>query len=162
MIRYCLTLIASLAVIFSFGTALASEPAADFTLASWKGENLRLSEQRGDVIMLNFWASWCGPCRQEMPLLDELHARYQAAGFQIWGVNVDSERADALQMLTKIPVDFPILFDSASAVSKQFGVDAMPSSVFIDRDGVVRHIHRGFRDGDEEAYKKIIKELIRE
>ncbi|WP_250461358.1 TlpA family protein disulfide reductase [Microbulbifer litoralis] len=150
----------SLALLAQLSTA--AEPSPDFTLASNKGDNLRLAEQRGDVIMLNFWASWCGPCRKEMPLLDELHARYEAAGFQVWGVNVDAERADAEQMLAKIPVDFPVLFDSSSNVSKQFGVDAMPSSVFIDRDGKVRHIHRGYRDGDEAAYKKIIKELIRE
>lgn len=142
--------------------SLAAEPSPDFTLASNKGDNLRLAEQRGDVIMLNFWASWCGPCRKEMPLLNDLHARYEAAGFQVWGVNVDAKRADAEQMLGKIPVDFPVLFDSASDVSKLFGVDAMPTSVFIDRGGKVRHIHRGYRDGDEADYKKIIKELIRE
>jgi len=155
-------LIAGLALLFCSHLALAAEASADFTLASNKGDNLRLAEQRGEVIMLNFWASWCGPCRKEMPLLDELHARYEAAGFQVWGVNVDSERADAEKMLGKIPVDFPILFDSAGDVSKKYGIDAMPSSVFIDRDGNVRHIHRGYRDGDEAAYKKIIKELIRE
>lgn len=155
-------LLAGLALILSSHLALAAEPSFDFTLASNKGDNLRLAEQRGDVIMLNFWASWCGPCRKEMPLLDELHSRYEAAGFQVWGVNVDSERADAEKMLGKIPVDFPILFDSAGDISKKYGIDAMPSSVFIDRDGNVRHIHRGYRDGDEAAYKKIIKELIRE
>ncbi|AMX03721.1 TlpA disulfide reductase family protein [Microbulbifer thermotolerans] len=157
-----LRLLAALALIISSQFALAAEPSFDFTLASNKGKNLRLAEQRGEVIMLNFWASWCGPCRQEMPLLDELHARYEAAGFQVWGVNVDSDRADANKMLAKIPVDFPILFDSAGEVSKKYGIDAMPSSVFIDRDGNVRHIHRGYRDGDLAAYKKIIKELIRE
>ncbi|WP_323846371.1 TlpA disulfide reductase family protein [Microbulbifer magnicolonia] len=155
-------LFAGLALILSSQLALAAEPSADFTLASNKGDNLRLAEQRGDVIMLNFWASWCGPCRKEMPLLDELHARYEAAGFQVWGVNVDSARADAEKMLVKIPVDFPILFDSTGSVSKLYGIDAMPSTVFIDRDGNVRHIHRGYRDGDEAAYKNIIKELIRE
>lgn len=158
MIRLLTTILLAL----STQLATAAEPSPDFTLASNKSDNLRLAEQRGKVIMLNFWASWCGPCRQEMPLLDELNARYEAAGFQVWGVNVDSERADAEQMLDKIPVEFPILFDSKGEVSKLFGVDAMPSSVFIDRDGKVRHVHRGFRDGDEAAYKKIIKELIRE
>ena len=157
-----LRLLASVLLALSTQLATAAEPSPDFTLASLQGKNLRLAEQRGDVIMLNFWASWCGPCRQEMPLLDELHARYEAAGFKVWGVNVDSNRADAEQMLQRIPVDFPILFDSASSVSKLYGVDAMPSSVFIDRDGNVRHIHRGYRDGDAAAYKKIIKELIRE
>ncbi|MBB3060599.1 TlpA family protein disulfide reductase [Microbulbifer rhizosphaerae] len=158
MIRLLTTILLAL----STQLAAAAEPSPDFTLASNKGDNLRLAEQRGKVIMLNFWASWCGPCRQEMPLLDELNARYEAAGFQVWGVNVDSKRADAEQMLGKIPVEFPVLFDSKGEVSKLFGVDAMPSSVFIDRDGKIRHVHRGFRDGDEAAYKKVIKELIRE
>ncbi|WP_231759155.1 TlpA family protein disulfide reductase [Microbulbifer elongatus] len=142
--------------------AIAKVPASDFTLASLKDGNLKLSEQRGEVIMLNFWASWCGPCREEMPLLNDLHARYEPVGFQVWGVNVDANPQDAQAMLNKIPVDFPVLFDSKSDVSKLFGVEAMPSSVFIDRDGNVRYVHKGYRTGDEAEYKKIIKELIRE
>ncbi|MCO1332774.1 TlpA family protein disulfide reductase [Microbulbifer sp. OS29] len=155
-------LVVLLSLFLSMSYVHAAEPSKDFTLASNQGANLRLAEQRGDVIMLNFWASWCGPCRQEMPLLDQLHARYSAAGFQVWGVNVDALRKDADTLLAKIPVDFPILFDSKGEVSKLYGVAAMPSTVFIDRDGNVRYIHKGYRDGDEAAYKKMIKELIRE
>lgn len=150
------------AALLAGAPALASIPASDFTLASQKNGNLRLSEQRGEVIMLNFWASWCGPCREEMPLLDSLHARYQPVGFQVWGVNVDADRADAEALLKKIPVNFPVLFDGSSDISKLYGVEAMPSSVFIDRDGNVRYVHKGYRSGDEAEYKKIIKELIRE
>ena len=162
MFRFVATAAMARSMAFSVSVAAAAEQSPDFTLASNKGDNLRLAEQRGTVIMLNFWASWCGPCRQEMPLLEELNERYAAAGFQVWGVNVDADRADAEQMLAKIPVDFPVLFDGAGEVSKLYGVDAMPSSVFIDRDGKVRHVHRGYRDGDMASYKKIIKELIRE
>ncbi|WP_226703565.1 TlpA family protein disulfide reductase [Microbulbifer elongatus] len=150
------------AALLAGAPASANMPAADFTLASLKDGNLKLSEQRGEVIMLNFWASWCGPCREEMPLLNDLHARYEPVGFQVWGVNVDANREDAQAMLNKIPVEFPVLFDSQSDVSKLFGVEAMPSSVFIDRDGNVRYVHKGYRTGDEAEYKKIIKELIRE
>ncbi|GAB2513479.1 TlpA family protein disulfide reductase [Microbulbifer agarilyticus] len=150
------------AALLAAAPVFAKIPASDFTLASLKDGNLKLSEQRGEVIMLNFWASWCGPCREEMPLLNDLHARYQPVGFQVWGVNVDANPADAQAMLNKIPVDFPVLFDSKSDVSKLFGVQAMPSSVFIDRDGNVRYVHKGYRTGDEAEYKKIIKELIRE
>ncbi|GMG88077.1 TlpA family protein disulfide reductase [Biformimicrobium ophioploci] len=158
MIRYFLS-----AVLLAASTvAMAAPDKPDFTLASNQGENLRLSEQRGEVIMINFWASWCGPCRKEMPLLNELDKRYKPAGFKVWGVNVDANRADAEAMLEKIPVDFAVLFDSDSSVSQQFGIDAMPSTVFIDRDGKVRHIHRGYRDGDDASYKKWIKTLIRE
>lgn len=136
--------------------------AEDFTLASKDSGNLRLSEQRGQVIMLNFWASWCGPCRKEMPLLDELHQRYSKAGFQVWGVNVDAERGDAERMLKKIPVNFPILFDPEGKASRIFDIEAMPTSVFIDRDGKLRYVHKGYRSGEEETYRKYIKELIRE
>ncbi|MFV8780899.1 TlpA family protein disulfide reductase [Microbulbifer sp. SA54] len=150
------------AALLAGAPSMAKAPASDFTLASLKDGNLRLSEQRGDVIMLNFWASWCGPCREEMPLLNDLHARYESAGFKVWGVNVDANRDDAQAMLKKIPVEFPVLFDGESQVSQLFGVEAMPSSVFIDRDGNVRYVHKGYRSGDEAEYKKIIKELIRE
>ncbi|MCK7597809.1 TlpA family protein disulfide reductase [Microbulbifer sp. CAU 1566] len=150
------------AALLAGAPALASAPASDFTLASLNDGNLKLSEQRGEVIMLNFWASWCGPCREEMPLLSDLHARYEPVGFQVWGVNVDANREDAQAMLKKIPVEFPVLFDAESDVSKLFGVEAMPTSVFIDRDGKVRYVHKGYRSGDEAEYKKIIKELIRE
>lgn len=142
--------------------AKANASAPDFTLASNQGKNLRLKEQRGEVIMINFWASWCGPCRQEMPFLDELHQRYSKAGFQIWGVNMDADKADAEHMLKKIPVSFPILFDPEGKVGSAYNVEAMPSSIFIDREGKIRHIHKGYRPGEEATYKKYIKELIRE
>jgi len=160
--------------IFSWFTALlflsiaavssvhAVELSPDFTLPSKSDGNLRLAEQRGEVIMLNFWASWCGPCRKEMPLLNDLHKRYSKAGFQVWGVNVDANRADADRLLKKIPVDFPILFDPNGKVGSLFNVDAMPTTVFIDRSGKIRHLHKGYRAGDEATYRKYIKELIRE
>lgn len=149
------------AIVFS-GAALAAEAAPDFTLKSKEHGNLKLSEQRGQVIMLNFWASWCGPCRQEMPLLDELHQRYSKAGFQVWGLNVDANQDDAERMLAKIPVTFPVLFDPEGIAGKLFSVEAMPTSVFIDRDGNIRYVHKGYRAGEEDTYRQYIKELIRE
>lgn len=137
-------------------------PAPDFTLKSKSGENLRLSEYRGQVILINFWASWCGPCRQEMPLLDELHKDYAKLGFSVFGVNVDKDPAKADKILRDIPVSFPILYDSDSQVSKLFDVDAMPTTVIVDRDGNMRFLHRGYKKGYEDQYLKDIKALIRE
>ena len=136
--------------------------APNFTLKSHTGENLRLSEQRGEVIMLNFWASWCGPCRQEMPELDELHAKYHGLGFSVFGINVDAERSMADKVLAEIPVDFPILFDTDNQVSELYNVDAMPMTVLVDRDGTIRHLHRGYKPGYEDLYDAQIRTLVKE
>ncbi|MCU7905490.1 MAG: TlpA family protein disulfide reductase [Candidatus Thiodiazotropha sp. (ex Epidulcina cf. delphinae)] len=140
----------------------STQPAPDFTLKSRSGENIKLSELRGQVVMVNFWASWCGPCRQEMPLLQQLYERYQSMGFTLLGVNVDEERAAADKMLRDIPVSFPILYDDKSRVSKGYRVKAMPSTFMIDRDGQVRYLHKGYQPGYEEDYQQQIRELLRE
>ena len=137
-------------------------PAPDFALKSHSGENLRLSEFRGEVVMINFWASWCGPCRQEMPLLDELYTQYQPLGFTILGVNVEEDPSKAKQLLKESPVNFPILFDNKSEVSKLYKVVAMPSTVLVDRDGNVRYLHQGYKPGYEESYQHQVRALIRE
>ena len=139
-----------------------SGPAPDFALKSNSGENLRLSEFQGEVVMINFWASWCGPCRQEMPLLDELYTQYQPLGFTILGVNVEEDSSKARQMLKENPVNFPILFDTKSEVSKLYNVVAMPSTVLVDRDGRVRYLHQGYKPGYEESYQQQVRALIRE
>ncbi len=139
-----------------------SGPAPDFTLKSNQDKNIRLKELRGQVVMLNFWASWCGPCRQEMPLLDEIYQRYNPAGFVLLGVNVDADIEQANSLLKEIPVSFPVVYDTDSKVSEAYKVDAMPTTIFIDRDGQLRYLHRGYKAGDEAEYRKLIKELIRE
>lgn len=136
--------------------------APDFTLKSLKGENLRLSEFRGQVVLLNFWASWCGPCRQEMPLLDDIQKKYSPLGFTVLGINVDLKPEKAFQYLKDTPVDFPVLFDPESKVSELYSVTAMPSTALIDKDGKVRFIHAGYKSGDEEIYRNKIKDLLRE
>ncbi len=136
--------------------------APDFTLKSHSGKNIKLSELRGDVVMINFWASWCGPCRQEMPLLDKINDRYKDLGFTLLGVNVEEDPDRARAMLNDIPVNFPILFDSQNKVSQQYNLIAMPSTVFVDRDGNIRYFHAGYLPGDEKQYEKFIKNLVRE
>ena len=138
-----------------------SGPAKDFTLKSNSGKNIRLSDLRGQVVMLNFWASWCGPCRQEMPLLDALSQRYHPAGFTLLGVNVEADKKAADSMLHEIPVSFPILYDPTSKVSELYKVEAMPSTILIDCDGNMNYLHRGYVPGDEKIYKKRIKTLLR-
>jgi peroxiredoxin len=141
---------------------ISAGPAPDFTLKSEGGSNLRLSEFRGEVVMINFWASWCAPCRQEMPLLDELYTQYQPLGFTILGVNVEEDSTKARQLLKNAPVNFPVLFDNSSDVSKLYNVVAMPSTVLVDRDGNIRYLHQGYKPGYEESYQQQVRELIRE
>lgn len=138
------------------------EPAPDFTLKSNTGSNLRLSEQRGSVVLINFWASWCGPCRKEMPLLEQLYKKYSPLGFTMLGVNVDKDISLADKILRDIPVSFPILYDPQGDISKTYDVDAMPTTVIVDRDGKMRFLHRGYKPGYEEDYEAQVKQLIRE
>ena len=142
--------------------ALVGGPAPDFALKSRAGANLRLSEERGNVVMVNFWATWCGPCRQEMPLLDDIYERYRDAGFQLLGVNIDDDANKAARMTDDMGVGFPLLFDQDKEVSRLYDVSAMPVTVLIDRDGVVRHVHHGYRPGYEDAYIEQVRALLRE
>lgn len=137
--------------------------APDFTLKSNQdGKNLRLEDMRGQVVMLNFWASWCGPCRQEMPLMDDIYKKYEKLGFTILAVNVDEDSADADRFLRDVPVSFPVLYDNESRISELYDVDAMPTTIMIDRNGNKRFLHRGYKDGYEKDYVKEVKKLIRE
>lgn len=143
-------------------SGLAGKPAPDFALKSSTGENLRLSEYRGDVVMINFWATWCGPCRQEMPLLDELHSRYERVGFNLLGVNIDDDSNRAMNMIRELGVNFPVLFDAQKEVSRLYDVDAMPVTVLVDRVGNVRYVHQGYKPGYEEKYLDQVRSLLRE
>jgi peroxiredoxin len=142
--------------------AVATQAAApDFTLRSMNGPNLRLAEQRGRVVMVNFWATWCGPCRQEMPQLDRLYQKYKSSGFVLLGVNVDDDARKAAEVAAKLGVTFPVLLDTDKAVSRLYDLSTMPSTVIIDRDGKVRYLHRGYLAGYEDNYDKQIRELLK-
>ena len=149
--------------------AAASAPAAvqlsatapDFTLRSVGGANLRLHELRGQVVMVNFWATWCGPCRQEMPHLNRLYEKYHASGFVLLGVNVDDDTRNAIGVAAKLGVKFPVLWDTDKKVSRLYDLATMPSTVLIDRDGKVRYVHRGYLNGYEDTYEKQVRELLK-
>ena len=151
---------AALAITSTVGASAAMAPS--FALPSRSGDTVSLAQLKGKVVMLNFWASWCGPCRQEMPLLDQMHKRYSSLGFTLVGVNVDANSKDAEEWLSKTPVSFPVLFDRESKVSAMYDVKAMPSTVFIDRKGNVRALHKGYKAGDEGEYLNQIRALLKE
>ncbi len=136
--------------------------APDFTLKSAEGRNLRLAEQRGQVVLVNFWASWCGPCKVEMPHLNKLYDKYRASGFTLLAVNIDDDARTGAATAAKWGLKFPVLLDADKRVSKLYDLGSMPATVLIDRDGKVRYLHRGYRDGVEEAYERQIRELVKE
>ncbi len=144
------------------GSAGASGPAPDFTLPARGGTNLSLSQYKGQVVMINFWATWCGPCRQEMPLLDAMYKKYKAMGFTLIGVNVEPDSKGAEKFLQGVAVTFPVAFDAESRVSKLYNVQGMPSTVIVDRKGNARVLHKGYRPGDENLYLDQVRKLIRE
>jgi peroxiredoxin len=157
------TRFAILALVMSGLAATATAAAPGFTLPSRSGGTLSLSELKGQVVMVNFWATWCGPCRQEMPLLEQIQRKYESLGFTVVGVNVEPDSAEAQKWLAQAaPVTFPILFDRENKVAAEFGVDGMPSTVFIDRTGAVRYVHRGYRPGDEAGYADMVRSLVKE
>ena len=156
---------AAIALVLGAGSAVPAiaplATAPDFTLHTMNGPNMRLREQRGRVVMVNFWASWCGPCRQEMPQLNRLYEKYHAAGFVLLGVNVDDDQGKASEVAGKLGVTFPVLLDTDKTVSRLYELSTMPSTVIIDRDGKVRYVHRGYLTGYEDNYEKQIRELLK-
>ena len=154
-----------LAAILSAAPVLAGDatgPAAEFTLPARTGETVALSSLKGRVVLINFWATWCGPCRKEMPLLEQIQKKYASLGFTLLGVNVEEDTAMMDTFLKDVPVTFPILLDPANGISKLYNVSAMPSTVIVDRKGNIRYIHQGYKPGDESKYQDIIRQLIRE
>jgi len=161
-----LSLLCLLLAALSFNhAALAAEAtntsAPDFTLRTVGGPNLRLQEQRGQVVLINFWATWCGPCQQEMPKLNALYEKYHAAGFVLLGVNVDDDAKKAASVAQKLGIKFPVLLDTDKAISHLYDLSTMPSTVIIDRDGRVHYVHKGYLAGYEDTYDKQIRELLK-
>lgn len=142
------------------GQSAAAAP--DFALPERAGGEVSLAGLKGDVVLINFWATWCGPCRKEMPVLEQIYRRYKSLGFTLLAVNVEEDSEGAVRWLEQVPVSFPVLFDRDSRVSKLYDVTAMPSTVIVDRQGRVRYVHYGYTPGTENVYQDQIRSLIRE
>jgi thiol-disulfide isomerase/thioredoxin len=162
--RFFGVLLACLGTLLSFAASadIIGQPAPDFALRSMQGPSMRLSEHLGEVVVINFWATWCGPCRQEMPLLDQLYGKYQRAGLVLLSVNIDETAAPALEMAQTLKVSYPVLFDTRKEVSRAYGVSAMPVTVLVDRAGLVRYVSEGYKPGYEKRYTEKLRELLNE
>jgi thiol-disulfide isomerase/thioredoxin len=144
--------------------ASSSGPAPAFKLSARGGKSVELAQFKGQVVMINFWATWCKPCRDEMPLLEDIYKKYKPMGFTMLGVNVEPDPKDAEAWLSKLPkpVTFPIAYDADSKVSMLYKVKTMPSTVIVDRKGNVRVLHRGYKTGDENIYLTQIRAMLKE
>lgn len=137
-------------------------PAPNFTLKSLRGENLKLSEHRGEVVLVSFWATWCGVCKQQMPKINEIYVRYRDEGFTVFAINVDKDRQKVNTWLRGMRVAFPILFDVDQSVSEKYEVADMPSTYILDRDGNFRYVYSEYKAGMEDVFQKQIRELMEE
>ncbi len=137
------------------------EAAPDFAARSLDGDgHVSLARYRGKVIYLDFWASWCGPCTKAIPAIEKLRKELPASDFQVVAVNLDREPERAREFLAAHGVGYPSASDPEGNVPAVFQLETMPTSYIIDRKGVVRHVHEGFREGDIEAIRGKLRELI--
>ncbi|MGH1538281.1 MAG: TlpA family protein disulfide reductase [Gammaproteobacteria bacterium] len=141
---------------------IKADSAPDFVLKSASGDNVRLSELKGRVVMLNFWATWCGPCAEEIPHLNELHESLDPYDFELLGINLDEDQSKAIHLANKLEVNFPVLFDSEKDVSRSFDIKAMPTTIIIDRAGKIRHVNHGFKKGYIDRYYQQVQALRKE
>lgn len=144
----------------SAATQLRGAEAPDFVLKSLSGKNLRLSEYRGEVVMLSFWATWCGDCRAQLAELAAMRDRYQDAGVELLAVSLDQTARQASEVTAE--ASYPVLHDAGGEVGRLYDVTKMPVMVLIDRSGVVREVFEGFRRGNEQQYLERVQALLRE
>ena len=157
--------LAALAIALSHPAAAleAGMPAPTLAMASLAdGKAVTLAELRGQVVYVDFWASWCVPCRQSMPVLDELYRKHGGAGFTVVGVNKDVTETDARRFLHAVKVTFPLITDETDVLARAFDVKAMPSGYLVDRKGVVRQVHRGFTSHTAAALEAQVIKLLAE
>jgi peroxiredoxin len=165
MQRLCL----ALAAVTFCAPAMADTPyplkaheAPDFALHAIAGGNVRLSEHRGDVVILSFWGSRCTPCREQLAALNRTLATYRSAGLQVYGINVDDDQTRALAYAHGESVTFPLLLDPEKSVSRSYQVDNLPMTLLIDRNGVVRNVIRDYNAKSEELFLQQLRALLNE
>ncbi len=155
------TLILAAICTFNVNATEISEPAPQFTLpALQQDQPVTLKAFAGKVVYLDFWASWCAPCRTSFPLLNALHKRLKAQGFEVIAINLDEDKTKAEQFVKEIPVDFTVLRDGKGEWADRYVVESMPTSFIIDKQGIVQHIHHGFSGDDINGLEQKIASLL--
>jgi thiol-disulfide isomerase/thioredoxin len=140
--------------------AAVGDAAPSFLLSTADGRTISLEQLRGRVVYLDFWASWCGPCRRSFPWMNEIQQRYAGKGVTIVAINVDAKREDAERFLRQYPASFTVAYDAAGVTPRAYDVKAMPSSYLIDRNGKIARIEQGFLDEKRDALEDRIRSLV--
>ena len=163
-LKYPLIALALLLNVVCVSNALAlnvGDTAPSFTLpTSTPAAAVDLAKLKGKIVYVDFWASWCGPCKQSFPWMNDMQAKYAARGLVIVAINVDAKQADAERFLATTPAKFTVAYDAKGQTPKQFDVKAMPTSYLIDGEGKVLLIHAGFRDSDRAALEAAIDSAL--
>ena len=133
----------------------------EFQLPTATG-NIQPADLKGKVIYIDFWASWCQPCKQSFPWLNKMQAKYKDKGFEIVAINLDKDKELADKFLAAIPASFTVAFDAEGGSAEKFNVKGMPSSYLIDRKGFMRARHLGFREKDRDSLENAIQDLLKE
>lgn len=144
------------------GYGLLDQAAPDFTLRAAVGSNVRLSEHRGEVVVVSFWSAGCGDCRAQLAALNRSLATYASAGLAVYGVGVDDDPVRALEYARDLHVAFPMLLDPSKSVARSYQVDTLPMTVLIDRGGVIRDVLREYNRASEALYLKQLRTLLNE
>lgn len=141
-------------------SALAAEPAPGLTLKKLDNSSFKLSDYKGDVLYVDFWATWCPPCRKSFPWMEEMHQKYSDLGFKVIAISLDTKRDVIDQFLKTMTTNFVIAHDPDGDSATQFKVKGMPSSYLIDRKGNIQIAHQGFNSKDKSKLETAIKKLI--
>jgi thiol-disulfide isomerase/thioredoxin len=127
-----------------------------------EGQRFDLQQYKGKVVYVDFWASWCGPCAKSFPFMNDLYRDLKDRGLEVLGINLDENSEDAKKFLERYTPNFTVAFDTDQQCAKDFEVKAMPSSYLVDRNGIIRHLHLGFRPGEAEQFRVLVEQLLAE
>jgi peroxiredoxin len=155
-------LVAAITVLIMIAAPVMASTAPDFALRSVSGSNHRLSEHRGEVVALLFWASWCGDCRRELERFERLRATYAPAGFAVLAVSLDDDPASAAAIAAAAGINYPVLLDSTKKIGRAYQVEELPLILLIDRNGVVRARHDALDEREERGLLVQLRDLIDE
>jgi cytochrome c biogenesis protein CcmG, thiol:disulfide interchange protein DsbE len=136
--------------------------APEIGLPDRSGKLVKIADLKGRVVIVDFWASWCAPCREELPVLDALYRKYRDKGLVVVAVGQDKEPENLAKFLRASPLSFPVVHDAKGAVAARYEPPKMPSSYVVDRKGLIRHLHAGFKASDKSALERELKQLLSE